>query len=200
MYIIKWVFCITKCIQLIGIDTACAIAVSTPRGTESRGHPPHQLNPPYFGASFDGSSVPWSRCIRSRRSSMSPRERRSSSSSTLLLVALLLRANRGVERSSSPSPTCRSCRQAIPRAWASPNPHNDPHPILTVLTIGPTMQGGELSDMVCATISFTADGKEAWITDPGNRRLVKTDEKGEEILDHVMFLTVQVSNPHPILT
>ena len=54
----------------------------------------------------------------------------------------------------------------------------------------PELQGGELSDMVYATVVFTADGK-AWITDPGNRRIVKTDTSGKEVLDHVMFLTVQ---------
>ena len=52
-------------------------------------------------------------------------------------------------------------------------------------------EGGEIGDMVCATIAFTEDGKEAWITDPGNRRMVRADVATEKLLDHVSFLTVQ---------
>jgi hypothetical protein len=52
-------------------------------------------------------------------------------------------------------------------------------------------EGGALGDMVCATIAFTEDGKEAWITDPGNRRIIRADVGTEKILDHVSFLTVQ---------
>ena len=51
--------------------------------------------------------------------------------------------------------------------------------------------GGELGDMVCATVAFTDDGKEAWVTDPGNRRIIRTNVATQEILDHVSFLTVQ---------
>ena len=53
------------------------------------------------------------------------------------------------------------------------------------------LQGGELSNMVCATVAFTDDGKDAWITDPGNRRIIKVAVGSEAIVDHIMFLTVQ---------
>jgi hypothetical protein len=55
----------------------------------------------------------------------------------------------------------------------------------------PDHSGGELADMVCATIAFTATGEEAWITDPGNRRILKVDVGTEAVLDQIMFLTVQ---------
>ena len=51
--------------------------------------------------------------------------------------------------------------------------------------------GGELGDMVCATVAFTDDEKEAWVTDPGNRRIVRADVATQAVLDHVSFLTVQ---------
>ena len=52
-------------------------------------------------------------------------------------------------------------------------------------------EGGELGDMVCATIAFTDDGKEAWVTDPGNRRIARVSVATEALLDHISFLTVQ---------
>jgi len=52
-----------------------------------------------------------------------------------------------------------------------------------------TLVEGE--DMVCPSVSFTDDGSEVWISDAGNRRILRVDVQSERIQDHVMFLTVQ---------
>ena len=46
------------------------------------------------------------------------------------------------------------------------------------------LAGGSLdSEMVCATVAFTDDGEEAWVTDPGNRRILRANVASEAILD-----------------
>lgn len=56
----------------------------------------------------------------------------------------------------------------------------------------PHQPGGTLRDeIVCASVAFTETGDEAWVTDPGNRRIIRVNVNTEEILDTVMFLTVQ---------
>ena len=59
------------------------------------------------------------------------------------------------------------------------------------ISTSPNGAGFGTADMVCASASFTDDGLEIWLTDPGSRRIIRVDVATEVIKDRIMFLTVQ---------